>query len=94
MFDWRIIFVFDLRYLLVLLLNFSLSFATNLAFSIPDCRYQKVDKRKTEVNQDRYKQETGEDPGDLQLQIRKQRWVVNYLGVEVVGEHEGEVEID
>ena len=94
MFDWRSIFVFDLRYLLVLLLNFFLSFATDLAFSIPDCRYQKVDKRKNEVNQDRYKQETGEDPGDLQLQIRKQRWVVNYLGVEVVREHESEVEIN
>ena len=53
-----------------------------------------MNQSKYEINQDCCKQETGEDPGDLQLEIRKQRWVVDYLGVEVVGEHEGEVEID
>jgi hypothetical protein len=53
-----------------------------------------MDQSKDEIDQDCSKQETGEDPGNLQLQIRKQRFIVNYLGVEVVGEHEGEVEID
>ena len=53
-----------------------------------------MDESENEIDKDHGKQETGEDPGNLQLQIRQQRFIVNYLGVEVVGEHEGEVEID
>ena len=46
-----------------------------------------------EVDENCKEQETGEHPCDLKLQVRQQGLVVKYLGVQVVREHEGQVEI-
>jgi hypothetical protein len=67
----RKLFVFFLRLIFLFLhLNLCLSLAFNLAFNIPENRCNNMKQSKYEINQDCCKQETGEDPGNLQLEIR------------------------
>jgi hypothetical protein len=63
--------MFAVRLLLLMsLLNFFLSLAFDLAFKISEYRCTNMNQRKNEIDQNRGKQEAGQDPGDLQLEIR------------------------
>jgi hypothetical protein len=50
-----------------------------------------LDENIYEIDENSDKQEAGEKPRDLQLEIGQQRLVVYHLGVQVVREHEGQV---
>ena len=65
-------FIFALRLLglLLLLHKIYVSLAFDLAFKIPEYRCDNTNQRKNEIDQNRGKQEAGQDPGDLQLEIR------------------------
>jgi hypothetical protein len=75
------------------LLSFCLSFAFDLTFSISHCAYHNLEESIYEIDENGSKQEAGEKPRDLQLEIGQQRLVVYHLGVKVVREHEGKVQI-
>ena len=87
----RFFFVFCLW--LLFLLCFSLSSASDLASHISDYPCTYVHESIYEVDENCEEQETGEHPSDLKLQVRQKGLVVKYLGVQVVREHEGQVEI-